>query len=545
MKPRRIAQVTALDAPGADAHIREDVSAEPFHHRGALDARRGRGGRGQAHRSGRQRGERRAEPGDAALDFEDPYPHARIDVAFLAHHHFHGRRVVWGIRERHARVERASGCAPDETGRRELRCERGLHHSRAGRAVLERGGIVVELDQLGKLAAQAPAERADRLLAVVSQVRRDSARDDPVHHEAVAEGPGAGAQRHLAQYSALGVQHREGRVVADRSDIAQVVCDPLELGHDAAQPHGARWRPEIERTLHRLHERPRAGDRAVAREPRRDARGWLEILTGHEPFDALVGVAETLFEAHYRLAARREAKVAGLDDSGMDRTDRDLVQAWSFGGQEAIRRPLDRASWRSRSGGGWSRGGALLREGRRLGPASMIEPRPPIGQPDHLDGEQVGDRPLEAKRRRMEHGERGRSPRARLVRGDLQLAGGRLEERAVNGRCIAPFAEEIQLSFTKRFADAAPGACVDRRAGPAPMRGHRGELAEERVQHVAPTRAGSPRDGTRRRSFPAGRFRPPPRAAGAGPWVQAARRAACDAGGCRRRPGRAAAARAR
>src|SRR5204863_436431 len=162
---------------------------------------------------------------------------------------------------------------------------------------------------------------------------------------------------------------------------------------------------------------------------RRDARGWLEILTGHEPFDALVGVAETLFEAHHRLAARREAKVAGLDDSGMDRTDRDLVQAWSFGGQEAIRRPLDRASWRSRSGGGWSRGGALLRE--------------------------------------------------------------------------------------------------------------------ERFQHDAPTRAGSPRDGTRRRSFPAGRFRPPPRAAGAGPWVQAARRAACDAGGCRRRPGRAAAARAR
>src|SRR5207253_994738 len=226
---------------------REDVSAESLDHRGALDARRGRGGRGQAHRSGRQRGERGAEPGDAALDFEDPYPHARIDVAFLAHHPFHARRVVWGIRERHAR-------------------------------------------------------------------------DDAVHHEAVAGGPGAGAQRRLAQYSALGVQYREGRVVADRSDIAQVVCDPLELGHDAAQPHGARWRPEIERTLHRLHERPRAGDRAVAREPRRDARGWLEILTGHEPFDALVGVAETLFEAHYRLAARREAKVAGLDDSGMDRT---------------------------------------------------------------------------------------------------------------------------------------------------------------------------------------------------------------------------------
>src|SRR5205807_4752841 len=158
---------------------------------------------------------------------------------------------------------------------------------------------------------------------------------------------------------------REGRVVADRAEGAQGVCGALELGHDAAQPHGARWRPEIERALPRLHEGPRAGDRAVTREPRRDARGWLEILTGHELFDALVGVAETLFEAHYRLAARREAKVAGLDDSGMDRTDRDLVQAWSFGGQEAIRRPLDRASWRSRSAGGRRRGGALLREGRR------------------------------------------------------------------------------------------------------------------------------------------------------------------------------------
>src|SRR5437879_12406757 len=99
VEPRRIAQVTTLDAPGADAYIREDVSAESLDHRGALEARgRHIGGR-QAHRSRRERTERGAEPRDAALDFADPYPHARIDVAFLAHHHFHGRRVVWGRSE--------------------------------------------------------------------------------------------------------------------------------------------------------------------------------------------------------------------------------------------------------------------------------------------------------------------------------------------------------------------------------------------------------------------------------------------------------------
>ena len=54
-----------------------------------------------------------------------------------------------------------------------------------------------------------------------------------------------------------------------------------------------------------------------------------------QPLDALVGVAEPLFQPHHRLAVGGEAEMAGLDDAGMHRPDRDLVQAVALRRQEA------------------------------------------------------------------------------------------------------------------------------------------------------------------------------------------------------------------
>src|ERR1700758_1485392 len=73
LKPRRVAQVTALDAPGTEAHVCEDIAAETLDERGALDAGCRRLGRREPDRSRRERAEGGPQPRDAALDLEDPH----------------------------------------------------------------------------------------------------------------------------------------------------------------------------------------------------------------------------------------------------------------------------------------------------------------------------------------------------------------------------------------------------------------------------------------------------------------------------------------
>src|SRR5581483_576630 len=81
----------------------------------------------------------------------------------------------------------------------------------------------------------------------------------------------------------------------------------------------------------------RVGDGAVARHPAGKSRGKLERRAGHQRLGALVRVAKPLFEPHHRLAVGRETEVPWLDDAGVHRPDRDLVQALAFRRQEAIR----------------------------------------------------------------------------------------------------------------------------------------------------------------------------------------------------------------
>ena len=57
---------------------------------------------------------------------------------------------------------------------------------------------------------------------------------------------------------------------------------------------------------------------------------------GHQRLDALMHVAEPLFEPHHGLAIGGEAEMSRLDDAGMHRADRDLVQAFAFRRQKVI-----------------------------------------------------------------------------------------------------------------------------------------------------------------------------------------------------------------
>ena len=90
------------------------------------------------------------------------------------------------------------------------------------------------------MAADLVARSADRRQAGCVDIDRDAARDHPVHHQAVAEGGGCATQDPLAQHRAVGVHQREGRVVADRADVTEMIGDALELRHQRAQPVCAR-----------------------------------------------------------------------------------------------------------------------------------------------------------------------------------------------------------------------------------------------------------------------------------------------------------------
>src|SRR4249919_1084733 len=102
-----------------------------------------------------------------------------------------------------------------------------------------------------------------------------------------------------------------------------MIGETLKLGHEGAEPHGARRNIDLKRGFDRLREGERVSDGAVAR----GAAGKLR---------ALVHITEPLFESHHRLAVGGEAEMPWLDDAGMDRADRNLVQILSLNGQEGV-----------------------------------------------------------------------------------------------------------------------------------------------------------------------------------------------------------------
>ena len=258
----------------------------------------------------------------------------------------------------------------------------------------------------------------------------------------------------------MGVHQREGGVVADRADVAEVVGEPLELGHQRAQPRARAAAPRC-RAPPRRRGRRRAHRRPCCR-PRCGRQAWrarVEIGAGHQALDALVHIAEALLQAHHRLAVGGEAEMPGLDDAGMHRADRDLVQALALGRQEGVGRRR-RPALRSRAPSGCAHA-----------PAAVVEPGPRIGQPLGLRPNRSRDRALQPDRRR--HGARpteGKWPsgQARLSTRDL---GRRLvEQRHVHASAPRPTGRAAS-SGPRRAASPAQLQVVgvDHGARPGPV----------------------------------------------------------------------------
>ena len=152
----------------------------------------------------------------------------------------------------------------------------------------------------------------------------------------MAEARVRGAQHLLPQDAALRMHEREGRVVADRADIAEMVGKPFKLGHECAQMQRARRNLHIPRGFNRMRKGQRISDGAVARRAAGKPARLVERCTGHELLDAFVHIPQPLFQSHHRFAVRGETEVPRLDDARVDRPNRNLVQTFPFRGQKGV-----------------------------------------------------------------------------------------------------------------------------------------------------------------------------------------------------------------
>ena len=130
----------------------------------------------------------------------------------------------------------------------------------------------------GKRARISSISAADTSGTVGRQIDRDAARHDAVHHQPMTEAGGGAAQHAFAQHAAMRQHDAERRIVADRAEVAEVIGDPLQLRHHAAQPDGARRRFDAEGALHGAREGEGIGNRAVARGAAGEPRGaWSSV----------------------------------------------------------------------------------------------------------------------------------------------------------------------------------------------------------------------------------------------------------------------------
>ena len=171
----------------------------------------------------------------------------------------------------------------------------------------------------------------------------------------------------------------------------------------------------------------------------------LERRARHQRLDALVDVAEALLEPHHRLAVGGEAEMARLDDAGMHRPDRDLVQALALGRQEGIGRARPAAL-------------RLARRADAARPSSRDRARAARPAPAGLEPVEIADRALEPDRRRMQRADRRKASVAgiRCVTTAMSPA-----PRRARAMCTAP-ASPHRPSSVRRPAASSPATARQR-----------------------------------------------------------------------------------
>ena len=220
----------------------------------------------------------------------------------------------------------------------------------------------------------------------------------------------------------------------------------------------------------------------------------LEVGVIHQGLDTLVHPAETLLQPHHVLTIGGEAKMTRLDNAGMHRSDRNLMQPLTFRRKKFVRHGFTC--------------GTLFTERMPHVPEAEIEPRPRVECINRIKTEQITDRAFEPNCRWMTR------RNARILSGftsiadDSDIAGCLVQQCHVDLRLIAPEAEQRAVANCELIDRLPPTIFGHDSAGPWPMcfgRRNMGNVVEQ-AHDIIPT-AGR-RFGSRRPTLAACRFRP-------------------------------------
>ena len=249
----------------------------------------------------------------------------------------------------------------------------------------------------------------------------------------------------------------ERGVVADGADIAEMIGQPLELGHQRTEIDGALGHLDLKRGLDGARVSEGIGHGRVARGAPGELRALVDGGACHQRLDALMHIAEPLLEPRHRLAIGSETEMPWLDDAGMNRPDRDLMQVLALDGEEGI---------------GLLRLAALLLGAERLGdaPETEIEPGPRVGRAGRLQAVEVFDGALEPDRRRMREADRRELAVGAGEREHDDVGRRLLDQRHVHCVLVAPQPEQRGARLDQLRDRAAPSLGGDGDAREGAMR---------------------------------------------------------------------------
>jgi hypothetical protein len=134
-----------------------------------------------------------------------------------------------------------------------------------------------------------------------------------------------------------------------------------------------------------------------------------------------------------------------LDDAGMHRPDRNLMQALTMSRQKYV--------WRARG-----RRCHLGSEWLFYAPTAMIKPRSLVGKTDGFQPIEIMDRSLEANGGCMNGADRWESSVRGFYTGDADFEGLRIEQRHVDSSHFAPKTKQYQAAVCQVLACQIPDA---------------------------------------------------------------------------------------
>ena len=179
----------------------------------------------------------------------------------------------------------------------------------------------------------------------------------------------------------MGIGNHETNVVGDGAHIGDVIFNPFQFEQNGAHPLRTRRNRDSRSPLHRLAESRAMRERRIAGDALGEKDGAVDGKIFKKFLGSLVRVEHAQLQVQDGLARDGEVEVAGLDDTGMNRADRNVEDALSVRGPVDVPFALE---WRQH---GVER--KILAQRMHVGPVIVERHAPRIGVPGGFQAEPI------------------------------------------------------------------------------------------------------------------------------------------------------------